>query len=204
MIKKIADIQYITRDSDTYSHAEQAKRMFENGIQWVQIRMKNSTSSEIKQQAQEALIYAKKYDGVLIINDSIELTKEIGAHGVHVGLLDVSVENARAYLGDSYIIGGTANTIEDIQKHVLQGADYVGLGPFRFTHTKKNLSPIIGLQKYHEIIQTLQTLEITVPIVAVGGITLNDITVIREVGIHHFAISKALFQSIIQHENIQN
>ncbi len=189
---KISKLQYITQDSDKYPHAEQARIMFENGINWVQIRMKNDLDSEIIKQSKKALQYANKYHAKLIINDSIEITKEIGAHGVHLGLKDRSIEEAREYLGQNFIIGGTANTFEDVEIQISKGADYIGLGPFRFTSTKQKLSPIIGLEGYKNLYKNLKEHGFTTPIVAVGGIEIDDIEQLIAVGLHGVAISTAL------------
>ena len=194
MNKRIEDLQYITRDSDQYTHAEQAKLMFENGVKWVQIRMKNSSDSEILAQSEEALSYAIKNNGTLIINDSIEVAKRINAHGVHLGLTDTPVNEARNYLGDDFIIGGTANTLNDILMQVLRGADYIGFGPFRFTTTKKKLSPVIGLNGYSQRCKALKDLQIDIPIIAVGGVTTEEIQAIKESGLFGVAISEALLQ----------
>ncbi len=189
---KISKLQYITQDSDKYSHAEQARIMFENGINWVQIRMKNDSDNEIIKQSKEALEYANKYHAKLIINDSMEIAKEIGAHGIHLGLKDKPIEEAREYLGQHFIIGGTANTFEDIELQISKGADYIGLGPFRYTSTKKKLSPIIGLDGYRNLFSKLKEHDLTIPIVAVGGIGIEDIDQLIAVGLHGVAISTAL------------
>lgn len=190
----ISNLQYITQNSCELSHAEQARLMFSKGINWVQIRMKNHSGNEITQQAKLALEYAKKYDAKLIINDSIEITKNIGAHGVHLGLKDIPVDIARKELGKDFIIGGTANTFEDIKMQITRGADYIGLGPFRFTTTKQKLSPVLGLQGYQNIKNLLDQNNFNVPIVAVGGIEMDDIESLKSVGIEGVAISGALFK----------
>lgn len=195
---KIPKIQYITRDDSNYSHAEQARIMFENDIKWVQIRMKNTSMDEVLEQAKIAMVYAHQHEGTLIINDSIEIAQKVKAHGIHLGLKDTPVDEARKIMGNKVIIGGTANTIEDIQMQVAKSADYVGLGPFRFTNTKKNLSPIIGLAGYKEIKRQLLRLTITTPIVAVGGILETDIEEIMKTGMDGIAISGALFIKILK------
>jgi thiamine-phosphate pyrophosphorylase len=192
----ISPIQYITQDNPTLTHAQQAKLMYENGISWVQLRMKNATKEQFVAEAEEALTYARKYNGILLINDHVDICKQVGAHGVHVGLKDMSVAEARAILGDDYIIGGTANTIDDIEWHVQNGADYVGLGPFRFTTTKKNLSPIIGLEGYKKIVSEMKNRGIHIPVVAVGGITMDDIPHLQATGLYGVAISTSLLKNL--------
>ena len=90
----------------------------------------------------------RKYNATLILNDHVHLVKEIGANGVHLGKSDMSPVKARELLGSNYIIGGTANNMEDIRQLHKSGVDYIGLGPFRFTRTKKNLAPILGIEGY--------------------------------------------------------
>jgi len=199
MRKNIPKIQYITQDSDRFSHSDQARLMFKKGIECVQIRMKNSSEEEILRQSKKALKYAEQYNLTLIINDSIEITKEIGAHGVHLGLSDTPINEAREFLGDEFIIGGTANTIKDIQLQQSLGADYVGLGPFKPTTTKKNLSPIIGLNGYKEILFQMKNLKLDIPIIAVGGIQLNDIETLTQTGLYGVALSGALLQTLNNH-----
>lgn len=191
---RISTLQYITRDNDKFSHSEQAKLMYTNGIDWVQIRMKDATASEVETESIKALEYARTFNSKLIINDNIEITKEIGAHGVHLGLKDMPVNDAREYLGNDFIIGGTANTFQDLVLQFDRGADYVGLGPFRFTTTKQNLSPVIGLEGYRQIVKQILEYGINIPIVAVGGITPDDIEKIKETGINGVAISAALLE----------
>jgi thiamine-phosphate pyrophosphorylase len=193
---KVPEIQYITRDHELLSHAEQARLAFDSGIKWVQLRMKNSSSGEIIKQAEKALSYANACGGKLIINDSADIARDIKAHGLHLGLKDMPVDEARSLLGADFIIGGTANTVEEVVHQAKKGADYVGLGPFRYTTTKKNLSPVLGMHSYHHIIEELKLRNISIPIVAVGGITPDDIPAILDAGMVGVAISGALLNQL--------
>ena len=198
MKKTISKLQYITQNNDTLSHAEQARLMFKNGISWVQIRMKNAPKEEIVKQVEEALKYAKEFGGTIIVNDHVDICLATKAHGVHVGLSDCSVSDARNILGENFIIGGTANTIEDIELHVKNGADYIGLGPFRFTTTKQKLSPVLGEKGYREIASELKKRNITIPVVGVGGIEMSEIETIENCGLYGVAISGALLKMITE------
>ncbi|WP_462317963.1 thiamine phosphate synthase [Marinilabilia sp.] len=197
-MREIPAVQYITRDDPAYTHSEQARLMFQNGIRWVQIRMKKASEKEILREAEKAMDYASEHSGRIIINDSVEIARDVDAHGLHLGLQDTPVDEARNILGDEIIIGGTGNTLEDVQWQASKGADYVGLGPFRFTSTKENLSPVIGIEGYKTIVGQLRALNIFTPIVAVGGIVESDIEAILETGAHGVAISGALFNKIIK------
>jgi thiamine-phosphate pyrophosphorylase len=196
MKKQISNIQYITQDSELFSHAEQALAMFKKGIPWVQLRMKNSTRDEIIAEAKTIKAYADEYQGKLLLNDSVEIALEVEAHAVHLGLNDMPIDEARKLLGNEIIIGGTANTMEDVLLQASRGADYVGLGPFRYTSTKKNLSPVIGLQGYEYITAKLAKHDCDTPIIAVGGITLADIPAIKATGIYGVAISGDLLKDL--------
>lgn len=197
MNKYISQLQYITQEHPEYSHSEQARIMFESGVDWVQIRMKNTGSRQIEEESAKALKYAKEYNCKLIINDSVDIAGKIKAHGVHLGLKDTSIAEARKQLGDNYIIGGTANTVDDVVYHVESGADYVGVGPFRFTETKKNLSPVLGVNGYKELISSLKKYNFNVPLIAVGSVDISDIKELSELGIYGVAISSALLKAKI-------
>ncbi|MFW5754614.1 MAG: thiamine phosphate synthase, partial [Marinilabiliaceae bacterium] len=129
----IPQIQYITRDNDDLTHAEQARLAFKGGIKWVQLRMKNSARTEIIEQGRLARSYANVCGGKLIVNDSVEIAMAVNAHGVHLGLNDMPADEARRLVGGDFIIGGTANTLDDVIHQIQKGADYVGVGPFRHT-----------------------------------------------------------------------
>jgi len=196
-MKEIAAIQYITRDHQELSHSDQARLMFSNGIKWVQLRMKDCPKDKILEEAQKSMQYAREFDGQLIINDSIEITKEVNAHGIHLGLKDCSIEEARSILGNQAIIGGTANTFEDIQLQINRGADYLGLGPYRHTFTKKNLSPVIGIEGYLQIMNQVKAAKLSIPIVAVGGILMSEFDLLKQTGLHGIAVSGALLNKMM-------
>ena len=98
-------------------------------------------------------------------------------------------------LGDDFIIGGTANTFEDVRAHYEAGANYIGCGPFRFTTTKKGLSPILGFEGYISICSQMKAEGINLPIVAIGGITAEDIPMIMQTGVTGIALSGAVLNA---------
>ena len=121
--------------------------------------------------------------------------EKIHADGVHLGKKDMPVAEARKMLGKDFIIGGTANTFEDVKMHYEAGADYIGCGPFRFTTTKKNLSPILGLEGYRSIVSQMKEAGIHLPIVAIGGITFEDIPSIMATGVTGIALSGTILRA---------
>ncbi|MNE56422.1 Thiamine-phosphate synthase [compost metagenome] len=120
-----------------------------------------------------------------------------------MGLTDTKIDEARAILGSTKIIGGTANTFEDIENHVQNGCDYIGLGPFRFTATKEKLSPILGLSGYYEILQKLKKNKIDIPVYAIGGITVRDVSPLMETGVFGIAVSGIITESDEKEKLIQ-
>ena len=155
----------------------------------MQLRVKNKSIEETIAIAKQAKTICDAFDAKLIINDHPFIAKEVGAYGLHLGKQDMPVAEARKIVGDNMIIGGTANTIEDIIAHANDGANYVGCGPFRFTRTKEKLSPILGLEGYRNILAKAKKLDINLPIIAIGGIKTEDISAILQTGIYGVAVS---------------
>lgn len=186
---KISKLHYITANP---AHAEEACKA---GIDWVQLRVKHKNDDDWKMIAEEARIICTRYNAKLIINDSVKLARLINADGVHLGKEDMPPDEARMLLGPDFIIGGTANTIEDIERLSALKVDYIGLGPFRFTQTKKNLGPLLGLQGYLDLMKECVVRNIKVPIIAVGGVKLNDVAEILATGVYGVAVSSAISES---------
>lgn len=184
----ISRLHYITQDTPV-SHAQLAKEACQAGIKWIQLRVKDKPDEEWKSIAIETKKVCDSFGVMLIINDNVHIAKEIGATGVHLGKTDMSVTEAREILGDKFIIGATANTFEDIKGLTKEMPDYIGLGPFRFTPTKKNLSPILGLEGYKKIARQCLLHNIAIPIIAIGGITDADVTELIDTGVYGLAVS---------------
>ena len=161
----------------------------------MQLRMKEAKPEDIIETGKQTRRLCDKYSATLIIDDHVELVKEIGADGVHLGKNDMPISEARKILGNDLIIGGTANTFDDVRNHYEASADYIGCGPFRFTTTKKVLAPILGLQGYSDITARMKAEGIDIPIIAIGGITLDDIPDLMQTGINGIAISGSILQA---------
>lgn len=189
------DLQFITHFTDRYSYYDSARMALEGGCRWIQLRMKDATPEEVRTEAVRVQTLCKEYGATFIIDDQVELVKELHADGVHLGKKDMPIAEARQILGKDFIIGGTANTFEDVQMHYQAGADYIGCGPFRFTTTKKNLSPILGLEGYASIVSQMKTAGINLPIVAIGGITYDDIPAIMQTGVTGIALSGTILRA---------
>lgn len=185
-------LQYISHFTPQISYAEGIRMALEGGCRWIQLRMKDAPAEEIIACAEEVLPLCRRHGAKFLLDDHVELVRQLGADGVHFGKNDMPVDEARKILGPDIIIGGTANTIEDIIRLHKQGADYIGCGPFRFTTTKKNLSPILGLDGYKSIVLKMKELGIDLPIVAIGGITVEDIPAVMGTGVSGIALSGAI------------
>lgn len=182
-------LQFITNKTDRYSHIDGAKLALEGGCKWIQLRMKNYPKSEIIEIAKEINKLCKQYNAILIIDDYPDIAMEVKADGVHLGKNDMNPIEARNLMGEEYIIGGTANSFEDIQRLIAANVDYIGLGPYRFTKTKEKLSPILGIKGYEDIINTCKEHNYKTPIVAIGGIEIEDIPSLVKIGLNGVAIS---------------
>ena len=182
-------LQFITHTVDGL------EEVLRGGCRWVQLRMKDASDSDFKPAAAEAARLCRLYGATFIIDDRVEAVTEVDADGVHLGKNDMPVSHARKILGDKRIIGATANTFDDIVKASEEGADYIGLGPYRFTTTKKGLSPILGIDGYNAIMEQCRRNGINLPVVAIGGILAPDLPLLKCTGVAGVAISGAILNA---------
>jgi thiamine-phosphate pyrophosphorylase len=182
-------LYFVTNDNEP---VEQVAMACVAGIRWIQLRMKEASDAEVLAAALAAKPICERYGCILLINDRVEVAMAAGVQGVHLGQFDMAVAEARRLLGEGKIIGGTANTIAHLREHWRQGADYIGLGPYRYTATKKNLSPVLGLEGYRAIMTGLRAEGVAIPVVAIGGIGAADVAPLLEAGLHGVAFSGML------------
>lgn len=188
-------IQFITHSNERYDHVEGAKLALQGGCRWIQLRMKDAMEIDFLRAAKKIRRLCDEYHATFILDDHVEWVGLTGADGVHLGKNDMPVDEARKMLGRNKIIGGTANTFEDVERLSRQEADYIGCGPFRFTTTKKNLSPVLGLEGYRDITAQMKDHDIQLPIVAIGGILHQDIPAIMQTGVTGIAVSGAILNA---------
>ena len=189
-------LQFITHYTEKYSYIDSVRIALEGGCRWVQLRMKDVEQSLLEETAVIVRNMCMDYGATFIVDDHVWLAKKIKADGVHLGKNDMPIAEAREILGDSFIIGGTINSFEDVLYH-LQDAipDYLGCGPFRFTSTKKNLAPILGFDGYKDIIQKMKEMNIRIPLVAIGGICKGDIPELLQSGVNGIALSGSILHA---------
>lgn len=185
-------LQYISQGKDSRSQFDAIYRALDAGGDWIQLRYKNVLDMKATGLAERVKQLCERYHATFIVNDFPDLAKEVDADGVHVGLADQSVAEVRRILGTDKIIGGTANTYEDVLLRVKEKCSYIGLGPYRFTTTKSKLSPILGIQGYEQILSRLADGHEGIPIYAIGGIGIEDIAAIRAIKIHGVAVSRLI------------
>ena len=188
-------VQFITHENDRFSYVDGARMALEGGCRWIQLRMKDATDDEVREAAAVIQPLCREHEAIFLLDDRVELAKELKADGVHLGRNDMPVSEARRVLGEEFIIGGTANTFEDVERLWREGADYIGCGPFRFTTTKANLSPVLGLDGYRSIITRMNAAGIDLPVVAIGGILRDDIPAVMSTGVHGIALSGAVLDA---------
>ncbi|MFQ3575684.1 MAG: thiamine phosphate synthase [Cytophagales bacterium] len=180
-------------DGESYqSQIDSIKYALAGGVQWVQLRCKNFELDELEGLALEVQEMCTEFGAMLSINDHPELALKILAEGVHLGKNDMPLNQAKQLIGENLILGATANTFDDIKVANEKGVDYVGLGPFKFTNTKKNLSPVLGFNGFESALALMRENNINVPVYAIGGLTIEDVDSLLNIGVYGFAVSSAI------------
>lgn len=188
-------LQYISQGKTHREQIYNIKSVLDAGCNWVQLRFKNADELTLIKTALSIKKISSSYDFTFIINDHTLVAKEVEADGVHLGLEDLEISSARNIIGNNKIIGGTANTIQQVNKRINDGVNYIGLGPYRFTKNKEKLSPLLGLKGCQEILKSLNEDKKKIPIYAIGGLTLEDLPDLMSTGIYGIAVS-----GLITHE----
>lgn len=185
----ISKLQYISQGDSPKDHLDNITNACSSGADWVQLRLKNVAHETLLKTAEKAREITDHYHARFILNDHYKIAKTVKADGVHLGKSDACPLEARKHLYSWQLIGGTSNTSQDCKEIIDKKVDYIGMGPFRFTNTKHNLSPILGLDGYKNI---LQSVRIEIPIIAIGGITIKDVPEIINTGVYGIAVSEEI------------
>lgn len=167
--------------------SEDVKKALEGGATIVQLREKELSEEEFLKEALEIKKVTDQYKVPFIINDNVKIAKECGADGIHVGQDDTSILEVRKILGDDIIIGASAHNVEEALKAQKEGADYLGVGAVFGSQTKTNVCKMPN--------ETLKAIceAVTIPVVAIGGITKENISLLQGTGIDGVAVVSALF-----------
>ena len=186
---------FITHHNERFSYLESALLALDNGLRFIQLRMKDASDEEVLSMAEKLRPACDAHAALLTVDDRIHLLETGLFDGVHVGKNDIPVAEAKKITGSRFLLGATCNTPADTLKAIADGADYLGVGPFRYTETKKNLAPVLGLEGYANLTDILQQQGKTVPVYAIGGITTADLNALKQTGIYGVAVSGALLNS---------
>jgi len=189
-------LQSITSAPTAVGTVRQVEEAVRGGCTWVQVRMKDAPESEVRQTVEHVIQVLKADDGLrfptLIVDDYVNIAAGIPeVAGVHLGHADMPRQQAREILGPDKIIGSTANTVEEALS-LAPVSDYLGVGPYRFTSTKKNLAPLLGVEGISAVTRALIEHDMPVPVVGIGGIRLSDVPELLAAGVQGVAVSGAI------------
>jgi thiamine-phosphate pyrophosphorylase len=191
-------VMAITQDGLPVDHVAQATRLCAAGARWIQLRLKHAAPAPWLATARAVVAACRAHGALCIVNDSVDIALAAGADGVHLGKLDLAWSEARARLGPGRLLGGTVNHADDAARARAAGClDYVGVGPLRFTTTKQNLSPVLGLEGVRDLVARLGDL----PAWVIGGVEPDDLPGVRATGAAGIAVSGALFRGEKIEEN---
>lgn len=194
-------LMFITHPVSKYTECDEVRMVLKGGCNWIQVRMKEGLVKETVDAICGICQEECEREIDLCIDDDINSALACCATAVHLGKNDIPVSAAWDIVEQQhapkrrFFVGATANTFSDIQKAVNEGASYIGLGPYRFTETKKNLSPILGIDGYRKIVRQCRESGILIPIFAIGGIELEDVKELMQTGIDGIAVSGAIINA---------
>jgi thiamine-phosphate pyrophosphorylase len=195
MKKYIEKLHFITHDIPQHSHINQAQLACEAGAKWIQYRCLSKTDEALLADLNFIAEICDDWGATLIVTDHIHLKGKADIQGFHIEDMAADFVALRKEIGEEYTLGGSSNTIENLIRLAREGADYAGFGPFNITTTKPNQAPLISLNEYKTAIAELHAQGIDLPVLAVGGVTLNDIEALMQTGIYGIAASAAINQS---------
>jgi thiamine-phosphate pyrophosphorylase len=190
MKKYISKLHYLTQDLPNRSHLEQVSIACEAGANWIQYRCLSKTDDELIDEINDIAAVCDDWGATLILTNHYHLLDRVDAQGVHIEDFDADFEEIRLSIGDDKTLGASATNIAALQDVQQSGVvDYCGYGPFAHTDTKPNNKPLLGFEGYREI---QKHTEIDIPVIAVGGIQLNDVEHLLETRVYGIAVSAAV------------
>jgi thiamine-phosphate pyrophosphorylase len=189
MKKYISKFHYLTQDLSQRSHPEQVEIACQAGANWIQYRCLTKPDDELVDEINEIAAICDDWGATLIVTNHYELLDRVDAQGVHIEDFDADLIAIRKYIGEDKTLGASATNIERLLEVQNTGVvDYCGYGPFAHTDTKPNDKPLLGFEGYRE----LQKHPVDIPVIAVGGIQLNDVEPLLATGIYGIAASAAI------------
>lgn len=175
--------------NNNYLLEDCVEQSIKGGVSIVQVREKNKSYNEFLKIATSIKKITDTYKIPLIINDNIEIAKEINADGIHIGQNDISCSQARKLIGAEKIIGVTVANIEEATKAIKDGADYLGVGAI-FKSTTKSDATVVGIDELKKICQIS-----TIPVVVIGGINKDTIPSLKDIKIDGYAMIRPILST---------
>ena len=195
MKKYIEKLHFITHNISQHSQIEQVEIACQAGAKWIQYRCLTKSDEELLADIKVIGDICDDWGTTLIVTDHIHLKGKGDIQGFHIEDINANFTTLRKVLGDGFTLGGSANTIEGLIRLATEGADYAGFGPFAISTTKPTNLSVQSLESYSKAVTELAALGITMPVIAVGGITLTDVQPLLQTGIYGIAVSAAINQS---------
>jgi thiamine-phosphate pyrophosphorylase len=176
------------------SHAQQVARLIEGGARLIQLREKHLSPREFFKDAQQAMLIARPSQTQIIINDRVDIALALRADGVHLGQTDLPPEATRRLFGPSAIIGFSAHNISQVAAAAAMPIDYLAMGPVFTTSTKENPDPVTGVDG----LRGARAAWPKIPMVAIGGITLDNVAEVFAAGVSAAAIVRAVLEKPLE------
>lgn len=187
-----ARLMFITQPGSHNTLREQVDGFFAGGGTLLQLRMKGARSVDVERHGLRLVKRAKEFGASVVVNDFVEVSARVGAAGVHLGREDAPPAEARTLLGESRIVGATAHSFSEVEELRGEPIDYIGLGPLRYTHTKRNLAPILGFDGVERIMRQMQEMRIAIPVYVIGGVEAQDVRELLAMGVFGVAVSGSI------------
>jgi thiamine-phosphate pyrophosphorylase len=168
------------------------RKVLTRGVRWVQFREKERSRHDMYGEAVRLKKLTRDYNAVLIINDFLDIAVCVGAEGVHLGQDDFPLKEARKIVGKNKIIGISTHSLKQAREAEKNGADYIGFGPV-FTTSTKDAGKPKGIEMLHEVKK-----QVSIPVVAIGGIGLGNISSVLQTGIDAVAVASAILTGDIE------
>jgi thiamine-phosphate pyrophosphorylase len=163
-----------------------------SGVKWIQYREKNKSWDEVYKESVMLRGITKDYQAVFIVNDYADIALSVEADGVHLGQDDLPLKEARNIMGSEKIIGISTHNVKEAREAEKEGADYIGFGPVFHTTTKDAGNP-----KGTDMLKEIKK-HVSIPVVAIGGINLENLGSVLDTGIDAVAVSSAILRGPVE------
>jgi thiamine-phosphate pyrophosphorylase len=181
----ILDLGYVERQRAK----EMAEALIAGGVDLLQLRAKDYSAAEIEKLGEELRAVTASAGLPLVINDHVEVARNLGAEAVHLGQDDMSIAEARKIVGPDCAVGKSTHSLDQAIRAFYEGADYIGFGPLFATLTKPDYPPI-GLNEIGKVHDAVR-----IPIFCIGGIKLDNLPKVIEAGAQRVVIVSGLLQA---------